>query len=74
MKGCEYFSSKIKNIINHIWYCACYCRGNPDVQGEMLRSLEHHICNKHDFTGTFSKYTKYCQTFYREIQIRKQGI
>lgn len=55
-KGCEDLAPWIRSVNNHIWYCACRCRGDPDLLVEMWRSLEHHICNVHEFPG--NNYTK----------------
>lgn len=58
-KGCEDLAPWIRSVNNHIWYCACQCRGGPDLLVEMWRSLEHHtsICNVHEFPG--NNYTKF---------------
>ncbi|XP_072172010.1 LOW QUALITY PROTEIN: uncharacterized protein [Diadema setosum] len=41
-----------KHIVNHFWFCAKTCEGNPDVFLSKWRGLVHHVTNKHDWTIT----------------------
>ncbi|XP_056013504.1 uncharacterized protein LOC130052444 [Ostrea edulis] len=41
----------VRSIINHVWYCAAECRGDPELLIEMWTSILHHIQNVHSFHG-----------------------
>jgi hypothetical protein len=60
----------VRSVVNHVWYCAAECKGDPELLIEMWTSILHHIQNVHSFSGD-----KYCQCGHPQLsseQTRKK--
>lgn len=47
----------IPSIVNHLYWSMNTAKNGEEI-AERFLSVVHHICNKHDFTGTGNKYEK----------------
>ena len=57
-KGCKIIQEWIKQIGNHLFWCADNCKGDAETLKQMWKSLLHHITNSHRFKNTLPKYPK----------------
>lgn len=47
-RNCGLLTLWSKSIVNHFWYCAQSCNGDPDVLVRKWKSLIRHISNDHE--------------------------
>ncbi|KAL9975035.1 hypothetical protein ACROYT_G012151 [Oculina patagonica] len=50
-KGCGELKPWIPSIINHLWWSATTCEGNPELLKEKWCSVIHHVTNRHEWPG-----------------------
>ena len=57
-KGCKIIQEWIRQIGNHLFWCADNCGGDAEKIKQMWKSLLHHISNRHRFKRSYPKYPK----------------
>ncbi|KAL9958117.1 hypothetical protein ACROYT_G035088 [Oculina patagonica] len=50
-RGCGELKPWIPSIINHLWWSATTCEGNPELLKEKWCSVIHHVTNRHEWPG-----------------------
>lgn len=50
-KDCGDLANWIPSIVNHLWWSATTCEGNPEILKEKWTSTIHHVVNRHDWPG-----------------------
>lgn len=59
-KGCKVIQEWIRQIGNHLFWCAENCKGDAETLKQMWKSLLHHVTNRHRFKRVYPKYPKCC--------------
>ena len=72
-KGCKIIQEWIKQIGNHLFWCAENCNGDAETLRQMWKSLLLHVINKHRFKKVHPKYPK-CQhkTYTKRESLKKK--
>ena len=74
-KGCKIIQEWIKQIGNHLFWCAENCNGDAETLRHMWKSLVLHVINKHRFKRVHPKYLK-CQhkTYTKRESLKKEVV
>ena len=74
-KGCKIIQEWIKQIGNHLFWCAENCNGDAETLRQMWKSLLLHVINKHRVKRVHPKYPK-CQhkTYTKRESLKKEVV
>ena len=60
-----------RSIINHLWWSAATCQGNPDILVEKWVSITEHVTDQHEFER--NKYFKACDHSIMERLLERES-